>query len=200
MRARDLLVPILLAMPMPLLGQRPSAGSVRAPDGQARRGFWIGLGAGPATAACRGCGEAAQAGVSGYLRMGGTLSEHLRIGGETNLWTGSQLGTRETLGFLTADIYWFPDRAIPLFVKVGVGAMQHRAATVTATAAAGTTGLGYELRVTRTLSLVPFLNALVSSAESFAVDGHAVPASPADAYVSPIHHSLVQAGFGLTWH
>ena len=50
---------------------------------QTREGFWISFGVGFGSLGCDDCDER-QGGTNGYLRMGGTLSQKLLIGGEVS--------------------------------------------------------------------------------------------------------------------
>src|SRR5574342_874795 len=74
-----------------------------------REGFWIGFGFGLGStgADCTSCSNDRTSGFSGYLRMGGTVSRHVLLGGETNGWLHSESGVDETLGFASfvASIY-----------------------------------------------------------------------------------------------
>ena len=71
-----------------------SAASAQHP--QTRKGFWIGFGLGYGSLSCTGCSSTG--GVSGYLKLGGTVSPHLLLGGETNGWTKNVNGYTLTAG------------------------------------------------------------------------------------------------------
>ena len=66
---------------------------------QTRKGFWIGFGFGYGSLSCTGCSSTG--GVSGYLKMGGTVSPHLLLGGESNGWSKSEGGFTTTVGDAT---------------------------------------------------------------------------------------------------
>lgn len=83
------------------------------------------------------------------------------------------------------------------FLKFGLGGMTYKAdfevAEVTATAPSGSFGLGYEIRVGENVSIVPFLNGLVSSSARLKLDG--TPISTED-----INLNLVHLGIGVAMH
>jgi hypothetical protein len=130
--------------------------------------------------------------------MGGTLSQRLLLGGETNGWIHSESGVDETLGFGNVILVWYPSRTGAFYLKFGLGGMSYKASDgvddLTATAPAGTFGLGYDFRVRRNFSITPYLNSLATSAASFKVNGTATPTS------EDVTISLVQIGVSATWH
>lgn len=164
-----------------------------------REGFWIGfgLGGGSVGADCASCTTDRTAGVTGFLRMGGTISQHVLLGGEADGWARSESGVNETMGFgsFVASIY--PSAAGAFFLQLGIGGMTYTAngggVKVTATAPAGSIGLGFDFRVGRMLSVTPLVNALASSAVAFDVNGVKVQ-------TSNFKLNLVHVGVGLTWH
>src|SRR4051812_34428305 len=86
---------------------------------QTRKGFWIGLGLGYGSLSCTGCSSTG--GLSGYLKLGGTISPHLLLGGETNGWTKSENGGTLNAGNASFAAYYYPQPAGGLFLKAGVG-------------------------------------------------------------------------------
>jgi hypothetical protein len=165
-----------------------------------REGFWIGfgLGGGSIGATCPSCTTDRTAGVTGFLRMGGTISQHVLLGGEADGWARSQNGVNGTMGFgsFVASIY--PSAAGAFFFQLGIGGMTYTEDDginkITATAPAGSIGLGFDFRVGKMLSVTPFVNVLASSAVSFNVNGIKVPTG------QDLKLNLVHAGLGLTWH
>jgi hypothetical protein len=165
-----------------------------------RRGFWIGfgLGAGSAGVDCQSCTSDRTTGFSGYLRLGGTLSRHLLLGGETNGWVHSESGVDQSIGYGSVVLLWYPSATGAFYLKFGVGGMAYSAkgggSEITATAASGSFGLGYEFRVRPNMSVNLFLNSLASAPASFKFNGVSAPTGV------DIKLNLVQLGVGLTWH
>jgi hypothetical protein len=177
--------------------QKPSLGA----DRNARQGFWIGfgVGAGSVGADCSGCSNDRTGGFSGYLRMGGTLSRHLLLGGEANGWSHSENGADESMGFGSLVLLWYPSATGAFYLKFGIGGMTYTAdipsiGKIEATAGSGSFGLGYEFRVRPNMSLNLFLNSLASAPASWKLSGVSVPTG------QDIKLNLVQLGVGLTWH
>src|SRR3989442_15896926 len=77
------------------------ASAATAQKPQTRQGFWIGFGFGygSSNVSCDGCGSSSrESSGSGFLKLGGTLSPHVLLGGEVNAWTKSENGGTATLG------------------------------------------------------------------------------------------------------
>jgi hypothetical protein len=166
----------------------------------ARHGLWfdVGFGGGSAGVECPSCGSDRISGASGYFRLGGTLSRHILVGAETNGWLHSEGGVDETIGFGSIVVLWYPSATGALYLKVGLGGMTYRADDgfdeFTATAPCASIGIGYEFRVCRIVSLVPFANSLVSSSVRLRFDG--VPIATDE----DISINLFQFGLGVTFH
>ena len=165
-----------------------------------RKGFWFGfgLGSGSAGVECFSCSDDRISGVSGYIRLGGTLSRSILIGVESNGWLHSDDFADETIGFGSVVVLWYPARRTPLYLKVGLGGMTYRIDDgfdeLTATAPSASLGIGYEIRVSRNMSVVPYVNSLVSSSVRVRVNG--VPATTDE----DLSLNLFQFGLGVTWH
>jgi hypothetical protein len=132
---------------------------------QTRKGFWIGFGAGYGSygVSCSGCsGLGRQGSFSGYLKMGGTLSPHLLLGGETNGWTKSENGASLTAGNASLSAYYYPNPVSGLFLSGGLGVSTVSASTGGAsnseTGAGLKLGAGYDLRVGGNTSITPVFN------------------------------------------
>jgi hypothetical protein len=97
----------------------------RAADGTppVRKGFFIGGGFGYGSAGidCNGCSTDRESGPVAYIRLGGTINPHLRIGVESNGWAKTEFGVDEQIGFLTADLYFYPSVSNNFWIKGGVG-------------------------------------------------------------------------------
>jgi len=197
-----------------------------------RQGFWIGLGVGngsagldcrtvtleSATIAYPPCSKDRFGGLSGYVRLGGTLSRSVLLGFEINGWLRSENGgivdpssalqTRESIGYGSVILVWYPSRTRALYLKAGLGEMKYRAddgeVALTATAPSALLGMGYEMRLGRNFSLVPYLNSLASSAvRKHFNDDPGFPTERADprfTTTEDISVTLVQLGLGVTWH
>jgi hypothetical protein len=84
---------------------------------QHREGFWIGFGMGPGWTFNEGPGSVTTKWVSGYLRMGGTASSKVRLGGEALEGSDAELAWRT--GTFIAQ--YFPNGGGDLYVKAGAG-------------------------------------------------------------------------------
>lgn len=136
----------------PLLAQRP----------QTREGFWIGFGFGYGglDLTCDGCEIDRESSISGYLKLGGTLSDRLLIGGQTLGWTKEEDGITVRQGSLTGNLWWYPSATGGFWLTGGAGL-----AVIDADAGIGGSdsengfaalaGLGYDIRVGRNISIVP---------------------------------------------
>jgi hypothetical protein len=154
---------------------------------QSRDGFWIGfgLGYGSLSYSCSGC-SGSEGALSGYLKLGGTLSPKILIGGETNGWVKSENGTTVSAGNASAALYFYPAPASGLFLRGGIGV-----ATLSATNG-GTTGsqsgfgltfgLGYDVRVGTNMSITPVANYNWGNLGS------------------GVKQNVFQLAVGLTWH
>src|SRR2546430_12278806 len=92
-----------------LLGVTASAARAQYP--QRREGFWIGfgLGYGSANVTCDTCGSGPRTGgVTAFLKLGGTPSRNLLIGGAINAWSHQSGGATETIGHVTAALSSYP--------------------------------------------------------------------------------------------
>src|SRR2546428_12934557 len=92
---------VLLIVTMPALSaQHP----------QTRDGFWIGFGFGYGSRheTCTGCGSTNDGGVTGFLKLGGTLSKSGRLGGAVNAGPKAEGGLTGPVGNATASVYNYP--------------------------------------------------------------------------------------------
>jgi hypothetical protein len=164
-----------------------------------RQGFWasLGMGAGSTGANCNQCSDDRSTGGSGYLRLGGTLSNKILLGGESTGWFKSENTVDETLAFASFVLLWYPSATGAFYLKFGLGGMTYSAQAplleLEAEAPSGSFGLGYEIRVARNVSIVPFFNSLASSPVEVKVNGVPIP-------TDDISVNLVQLGIGVTLH
>src|SRR3989442_9091172 len=135
-----------------------SAASAQHP--QTRKGFWIGFGLGYGSLSCTGCSSTG--GVSGYLKLGGTVSPHLLLGGETNGWTTNVNGYTLTAGNASFGAYYYPTPAAGFLLGAGGGLSAHTSTWCGTRAAqsglGATVGLGYDVRVGANTSITPVFN------------------------------------------
>ena len=150
--------------------------AANAQNQQRHQGFWIGFGVGGGVNTSEGVDEARRGGGAAYLRLGGTLSQKVLIGGEFIGW-GRQdelLGLDTeivTRGNATFSLMYFPSSNGGFFLKGGLGA-----ATVSWTSELlglrvdrrgfGTTvGLGFDVRLGGNIYLTPAADWLIQSFE-----------------------------------
>lgn len=159
------------------------------------RGFWIGFGLGGGVNFAEWAKDT-RGGVGAYLRLGGTVSQHLLLGGEIIGWGRNRdAGTFSESG-VTAIAMFYPARA-GLFLKGGAGFAGWAvsappgatASTQTAGGFAGTLGVGYDLQIGGNLFLTPnvdFLYHTISSENT--------------AFADLSSGTVLLFTLGLTWH
>jgi hypothetical protein len=151
------------ALPPPSLAQEPPPGLVEVKDG-GRHGFWLAVGVGAG-------GESndliAGSGYSGLsyqptfsLRLGGTVSPHLRLGGEVLSWINDEGNAVESLSSALFVAQLYPLEQAGLYVKAGVGLGRNAVNfddgfNIGDTGFAGLVGAGYELRLGHRIFLNP---------------------------------------------
>ncbi len=144
-------------------------------DGPSRRGFWLGLGVagGQYDADCANCGSSDPVSAFGsHIRLGGTLSQHVRLGvdffgittskGQWDDLAGSGADATETVGDGSLSAYWYPSATGNFWAQVGVGGVVYQADVkgdqkYTAVGGGGVLGAGYDFRVGRNGSLTPYV-------------------------------------------
>jgi hypothetical protein len=149
-------------------------------------------------AQCATCSTDRINGAAGYLRLGGTLSQRFLLGVDLSGWAITVNGVDQTLSAATLSLFWYPSRNGGWYLKGGLGGAQYvrqsLATQTIETAGALTFGTGYELRIFRNVSIVPFLNVMTSGPVTRRVNG--AVANPVDEF----SRDMVQAGIGLTLH
>ena len=184
-----------------LLGLGASLAAAQHP--QIREGFWVsfGLGYGSAHEKCDGCADTTVGGVTGFVRLGGTLSRRLLLGGEIDGWTHSYGGSpssAETLGNVTAALYFYPMPAGGLFLKGGLGFSDYRfsvsggGGSVTGLGGGVVAGLGYDIRVGRNISITPTADFWYGSLGDLKSNGSLVG--------SGWKQAIASFGLGVTFH
>ena len=169
---------------------------------QTREGFTIafGFGTGSVGLSCDGCGSVdRQSDPTGFLRIGGTVRPNLTVAGETRGWTHEvDANTTATVGFLLANVHYYPRPANGWYLEGGLGIGEYRNTDAptgnefTATGGALSLGTGYDIRVGRNFSLTPFL--------SWAGTGNAKVKQNGVAATGSFDVNLLQIGLGFTWH
>lgn len=164
-RIAALVALFLLASFVPLPAQQ-SAG--------AHSGFWLSGGLGVGVTDEESIGD--DAGPAFYLRMGGTPSDRILLGGEVVGFTRDVGGADVTLGNATFSVFYYPAAPGGLYVKAGAG---FASATVSTELAGGTFtsddegfgltfGSGYDIKIGDNLYLTPNLDVMVQSFDEFA--------------------------------
>lgn len=165
---------------------------------QTRQGFWIsvGLGSGSAGMSCDGCTNDSESGLSGNLKLGGTLRPNLLVGAETNGFTKSKDGIDDRMSFLSAIAQYYPMVENGFYVKAGLGlagvSSDDGTDKLTATSLGYQVGAGYDWRLAQNFSLTPYLNYLRGTSGDAKLNSQSTGVK-----VTP---SLFQFGIGLTWH
>jgi hypothetical protein len=163
-----------------------------------RHGFWFGggVGMGSARLSCSICRGGRDGGLSGYLRLGATVSPQVLIGGETTVWYHTETTVNYLLGSVQAVMYLYPLRKSGFYLKTGFGLAQYSAKDdqdeVSTQALAGQIGVGYEVAVNGGLSIVPYANFLGSSGADLKFNSTVSNLSA--------NTSLFQIGVGVTLH
>jgi hypothetical protein len=165
-----------------------------------RGGFWLGFGFGYGSAnkTCDGCGSGPRVdGFTASVRAGGTLNPHVRLGGAVDGWSHSVGGATETMGDVTASVYFYPRHATGLFLTGGVGFSTYRVNTFPTTSGTGwgfTAGAGYDLRVGRNVSLTPAVTYVNGTVGDVQVSGGFQPVD------TGWRQNFVDFGLGVTFH
>lgn len=173
----------ILCLGLMVIGTQDAAGQDRP---QVREGFFIGFGLGWGSLSCDNCGGERESGLSGFLKLGGTINEKLLLGFESNGWTKEEEGVRLSHSNGSAVAYFYPQPESGFFLKGGIGISNldlgiDGLGSASETGLGLVAGLGYDARVGAMLSLSPYANYLYGS-----FDGGST--------------NVIQAGIGLTWH
>lgn len=143
----------------------------------ARKGFYIGVGVGYGSLgiSCSFCGTDRENGLSGNLRLGGTLSPRLRVGVETNGFFKDVDGVDVVAGQLGVSANYYPSATGNLYVRGSVGvstlSIDDGVDEVTAAGFGLGLGLGYDLFLSKSVSISPFFNYLVAMSGEAKLNG-----------------------------
>ena len=139
-----------------------------AQNPQTREGFWISFGFGVGSLGCEDCGDdEREVGTNFNLRLGGTMSQRLLIGGELNGWTKTEGDATLTVSNIGPVLLFYPNPNGGLFLKGGIGmantSLELGSLTIDESGVGITIGLGYDARVGRRFALTPYFDILGSS-------------------------------------
>lgn len=136
---------------------------------QERSGFWFNGGLGWGSLGCDGC-SGRESSVVATLGVGGTLSQQATLGASINGWSKEVSGTRLTASTLAATLRFYPSATGGFFLLggLGYGVLELEVSgtgTASETGPAAVLGLGFDVRVSDSVSLTPFLNGVGISFE-----------------------------------
>lgn len=178
-----------------------AAGSLEAQDqASERKGFWltVGGGGGSNRVSCQECTEIERfSGGMGWIRAGGTVNSSTLIGGEAFFWQRSESGLDSYVRGVQGIVQWYPFGKAGFFFEGGLGLARIRTNFVTngqtvnasETGISVTLGAGYDIRITRRLSLTPTIASI------------AVPTATIDTPAGPLDNvigTIFQFGIGIT--
>ncbi|HEX6645337.1 MAG TPA: outer membrane beta-barrel protein [Gemmatimonadales bacterium] len=97
------------------------------------------------------------------IRLGGTVSPHVRIGGEVGAWVNEDRGLTETVGNLMVIGQFYPSERAGFFLKAGAGVGRSSltddfGSLDEDTGFVGALGAGYDIRLGRHVFLVPTID------------------------------------------
>ncbi len=178
--------------------KKPAASS-QANVGSNRAGQWLGVGIGSGWGrfTCEVCEASRGASVSGYFRVGGTLSSKFLLGVEADGWMRGVEDVDHFMLGVAAQLFFYPNSRKRLYYKAGLGIMLYQASdedgSVTTQAFGPNLGAGYDIPISGAVSLTPFVSVFIASlggdinfnGEQFRSDGGLL---------------LAQLGMGVTWH
>lgn len=183
-----------------------------ADDPPLREGFWIGfgLGYGSAGTTCDWpqCEVDREGSVTGFLNLGGTFKARVLLGIESRIWVNNADDGTNTLGSLSGTVTYYLTASSGLFLKGGLGLSYASRETPLGTRVnypVGTTGrfdgtgwgflfgLGYDLRVARSISITPSVTYYWGSTGTPTVQD-------LDLVLPGTRHDVVDFALGITFH
>jgi hypothetical protein len=182
-----------------LVALSSAARAVRAQYPQRRDGFWLGfgLGYGSANVSCDNCSAGPRTdGVTGFLKVGGSLSRHLLIGAAVNGWSHYANGATESMANLTGSLYVYPAVRSGLFFTGGLGLSSYQVNTDPSWDGTGwgvTVGAGYDIPVGRNISLTPVVNYFYGAVGDVSTSGNALVGTR-------WRQDVIDVGLGVTFH
>ncbi len=175
-----------------------AASAAQAQYPQRRDGFWIGfgLGYGSANIKCDQCVDSSGVGgVTGFVKLGGTPSRNVLIGGAINVWAHSDSGNTETISSVTASVYLYPQATSGFFLTGGLGFSNYYVNSTPSFDGTGgfTAGAGYDIRVGRDVSLTPVVNYVYGGVGD-------VNESGVGRFATGWKQHVIDFGLGVTFH
>jgi hypothetical protein len=147
------------------------AASAHAQYPQRHQGVYatFGLGYGSAKVACDQCGDTSRTGdLTGFLNVGGALSQSILLGGEVTGWSKvTDSNDNLSTGTANAVISWYPSTREGFFIKGGLGfgfirgdkdTGQGGIKAFDSSGIGYQLGLGYDMRIQRNLSVTAVAN------------------------------------------
>lgn len=165
---------------------------------QTRQGFWIafGLGYGSANLSCSGCAGGSDGGATAHIRLGGTLSDRVLLGGDVTGWAKEESGVTAAIGNVSFVVQYYPKPAAGFFLKGGAGfsniLFEVVGEQVTGESFGLSGGAGYDVRVGRNISLTPVVEFLYGGSRDLQLDGATV--------LSGVSSTVISVGLGVTFH
>lgn len=166
----------------------PAAAQQQQPK---HRGFWIGFGLGGGWNLSRNVGldRSSAPGGAAYLRLGGTPSQNILVGGEVIGWGREEDGNTLSRGNATVTVMFYPSVESGVYLKGGLGG-----ASISSTVESGNTtttvhdegfgatvGLGWDVRLASNFYLTPGVDFLYQR-------------------VSETDNTMLLITLGATWH
>jgi hypothetical protein len=167
-------------------------------DRHVHDGFWIGFGLGIGMNVTEELDNDRLIGGAGYLRLGGTPSQRVLLGGEAVGWARGQSNEVVSRGNGMFVAMFFPSENGGFFLKGGIGGAWVSRVVVSGTTTVevrangglGTTaGVGYDVRLARNLYLTPNVDWILQVFDQDPLFGSAASTN-----------SIVIFTLGLTWH
>jgi hypothetical protein len=146
----------------------------------------MGIGLGWGSMGCSDCAGEREPGVSGYLKLGGTVNPRLLLGFELNAWTRERNNTTRSQGNASVVAFFYPQARRGFFLKGGVGVSTldrgiSEPGYDPQTGIGFLAGAGYDVRVGNNVSLTPYANVVYGKFDEGSTN-------------------VFQAGLGLSWH
>jgi len=175
------LLVVTIALTAPAASQSP----------REHRGFWISAGVGGGWNLTRNVGidSASEGGAGGYLRLGGTITPRLLIGGEVAGWGRSIDGVDVARGNVTVTALFYPSVQTGVYLKGGLGGSSlantvtegNTTVTVHDEGFGATLGVGWDVRLARNFYITPGIDFLYQRASS-------------------VDNTILLMTVGVTWH